>query len=167
MAERLIIVDKEKLTYEGLFDAKGLFDVMKDWASDRGYWLIEKRHGEATKPEGKYIDMDFEPFKKLTDYSKSIVKIKAQFQEVKDVVVERDGKKVKLQEGKVLLTFDGILETDYEHRWETKPLFYMLRTIFEKYVYTPFISGYERGIRQETLTLKNNLKAYLNLEKYA
>jgi len=167
MAERLIIVDKERLTYEGLFDAKGLFDVMKDWASDRGYWLIEKRHGEATKPEGKYIDMDFEPFKKLTDYAKSVVKIKAQFQEVKDVVVERDGKKVKLQEGRVLLTFDGILETDYEHRWETKPLFYILRTVFEKYVYTPFISGFERGVRQETLTLKNNLKAYLNLEKYA
>jgi len=111
--------------------------------------------------------MDFEPFRKFTDYAKSIVKIRAQFQKVKDVVVERDNKKVKLQEGTVLISFDGILETDYEHRWESKPVFYVLRTVFEKYLYRPFISGFERGVREDTMALKNNLKAFLNLTKYA
>lgn len=167
MAERLIVVDKERLQYEGLFDAKGLFDTMKDWAYDKGYFLVETRHGETTKPEGKYVDMDFAPFKKLTDYAKSVIKMKVQFQNCKDVVIERDGKKVTVQEGKVLITFDGILETDYEHRWETKPVFYVLRTIFEKYVFTPFMSGFERGIREDVMVLKNNLKAFLNLSKYA
>jgi len=166
MAERLIIVDKERLEYHGVFDAKEVIRVMDQWAKDKGYWLIEKRHGETTKPEGKLIDLDYEPFKKLTDYAKSIVKIRAQFQNVKDVVIERDGKKVKLQEGKIIIIFDGILETDYEHRWESKPVFYVLRTFFEKYVYTPFISGFEKGIKEDTMTLKNNLKAFLNLIRY-
>ena len=167
MAERLIVVDKERLDYEGLFEAKELLRVMEQWAKDKGYWLIEKRHGEATKPEGKYIDMDFEPFKKFTDYAKSIIKIRAQFQDVKDAVVERDGKKVKLQDGKIIIIFDGILETDYEHRWESKPVFYVLRTIFEKYVYTPFVSGFERGVKEDLMSLKNNIKAFLNLTRYA
>jgi len=167
MAERMIVVDKDRLEYSGLFDMKGVYRVMDTWAKDKGYWLIEKRHGEVTKPEGKYIDMDFEPFRKFTDYAKSIVKIRAQFQKVKDVVVERDNKKVKLQEGTVMISFDGILETDYEHRWESKPVFYVLRTVFEKYLYRPFISGFERGVREDTMALKNNLKAFLNLTKYA
>lgn len=166
MAERLIVVDKERLNYEGIFDAKELFAVLKDWATDRGYWLIEKKHGEAIKPEGKYIDMDFEPFRKYTDYAKSVIKIRAQFNELKDVVVERDGKKVKLQEGKVSFIFDGILETDYEHRWETKPIFHFLRTVFEKYVYTPFISGFERGVKEDTMSLKNQIKSFLNLSRF-
>jgi len=167
MAERLIVVDKDKMTYQGLFDMKEFFRVMQQWASDKGYWLIEKAHGESLKPEGKWIDMDLEPFKKFTDYAKSIIKVRAQFQEVKDVVVERDGAKVKLQEGKIVVLFDGILETDYEGRWESKPFFFVMRTIFEKYVYTPFISGFERGVREDLMTLKNNLKAFLNLTKYA
>ena len=167
MAERLIVVDKERLEYTGLFDAKEVFKVMQQWATDKGYWLIEKRHGEATKPEGKYIDMEFEPFKKFTDYAKSVIKIRAQFQDIKDVTIERDGRKVKTQDGKIIIILDGILETDYEHSWETKPVFYVLRTIFEKYVYTPFVSGFERGVKEDVMALKNNLKAFLNLTRYA
>lgn len=167
MAERLLVVDGDRVTYEGLFDAKELYRVMDDWAQDRGYWLIEKSHVESTKPGGKNIDMSFEPFKKYTDYAKSIIKFRVQLQDVKDVVVERDEKKVKLQEGTALFTFTGILETDYEHRWETKPLFYVLRVIFEKYVYTPFISGWERDVKGDVAALKNDVKAYLNLSRFA
>ena len=86
-----------------------------------------------------------------------------QFQGIKDVVVERDGKKVKLQEGKAIISFDILLETDYENRWEVKPLFYVIRIIFEKYVYSPFISSFERQIKADYSLLKNNMKAYLNL----
>jgi len=167
MAERLIVVDKEKLEYEGLFESKEILRVMEQWAKDKGYWMIEKRHGEATKPEGKLIDMEYEPFKKLTDYAKGVIKIRAQFQNVKDVIIERDNKKVKMQEGRIIIVLDGILETDYEHRWEAKPVFYVLRTIFEKYVLTPFISGFERGVKEDTMALKNNLKAFLGLARYA
>ena len=83
------------------------------------------------------------------------------------IIIEKDGKKVKMQEGKIIFIFDGILETDYEHRWESKPIFYVMRTVFEKYVYTPFISGFERGVKEDLMGLKNNVKAFLNLTKYA
>jgi len=166
MAERLPVVDKLKLNYEGLFEAKEVYAVVKAWASDKGYWLYERHHTESIKPEGKYIDMDVEAFKKITDYAKSVVQMRCQFHNVKDVIVERDGKKHKMQEGKILITFNGVLETDYEHKWETKPVFYFLRTVFQKYVYSPFISGFERGIKEDTLTLNNQVKAFLNLTKF-
>jgi len=167
MSERLIVVDLEQVSFEGVFDAKGVVATMKDWAFDAGYFIIEKKHGESVTQEGKWVDMDMEAIKKLTDYAKSIVKIRLQFQDVKDIVVERDGKKVKVQEGKVELTLSGVLETDYEGRWESKPLFYVMRTIFEKYVLTPFVHGYERTVRHDLMLLKDNVKSYLNLAKDA
>jgi hypothetical protein len=166
MAERWLVVDKERLEYEGLFDARELYALMDHWMRDKGYWLIEKKHTEAVKPEGRYVEFEFEPYKKFTDYAKSIIKIRMTLHDIKDVVVEKDKTKRKLQEGKVLILFDGILETDYEHRWESKPIFYVLRTLFEKYVYTPFVSGFERGVREDAMHLKENVKAFLNLSRF-
>ena len=166
MAERLTIVEKDRINYEGIFDAKEVFNVIKDWTLDKGYIFVEKSHSESTKAEGKYIDMNMEHFKKFTDYAKSILKMRMQFNEVKDVVVEHDGKKTKQQEGKISIVFDGILETDYESKWESKPIYYILRVLFEKYLYTPFISGFERTIAGDVNSLKNNLKSFLNMTKY-
>ncbi|RJQ19326.1 hypothetical protein C4580_05310 [Candidatus Woesearchaeota archaeon] len=166
MAEREIIVDRETLTYEGLFNAKDFSKMVFGWLKDHRYIPVEKRHSENLRPEGKYYVLEFEPFLKLSDYAKSIIKLHVEFQQVKDVTVERDGKKQKLQEGKILIQTMGILETDYEHRWETKPVYYFVRTIWEKYVYAPFISGHQKRVKSDVMSLKSHLKSYLNLETF-
>jgi hypothetical protein len=166
MAERLIVVDKDRLDYDGLFDVKEVHRVFQDWASDKGYWLVEKIHSETTRPEGKIIDLVLEPFRKVSDYVKYIIKIRVQFSNVRDVVVERDNKKVKVQEGKVSVVMTGIVETDYEHRWETKPVWYTIRVFMDKYVLSPFISRSESEVKDDVTSLKNNLKGFLNLSKF-
>lgn len=166
MAERLIVVDKARLGYSGPFDAKEVFEVIRSWASDKGYWIYEKKHTETVAPEGKFMEFDLEPFKKITDYSKGVVKIRIQMSGVKDITLKRDNKKVKLQEGNVSFVFTGILETDYEHKWESKPVFYVLRTVVEKYMLRPFISGHEKGIKEDVDVLLNQLRSYLNLSKF-
>ena len=167
MAERHIIEPGRKIKFEGVFDAKGLYDVIRAWSADKGYWPVEKVQAESLKPEGKFIELILYPvFKKLSDYAKIVFRIHIQMSEVKDVVVERDGKKVKLKEGKVVIIIQGFLETDYEAKWEAKPLLYVLRTVFEKYVFTPFMSGFERTLRDDLAALESQLKAFLNLSKF-
>ena len=166
MAEKLMILQGDKLTYDGLFDMKELIAVIRQWGSDAGYWVIDSSQNESARPEGKYVTLDWIIFKKFTDYAKSLLKMNIQFQGVKDVIIEREGKKVKVQEGKIFISFDVILETDYEARWEVKPLFYVLRVIFEKYVYSPYMSKFERQIRDDYGMLKNSMKTYLNLAQF-
>ncbi|PIN76011.1 hypothetical protein COV18_01140 [Candidatus Woesearchaeota archaeon CG10_big_fil_rev_8_21_14_0_10_37_12] len=166
MAERFIAVGKNKVVYKGLFSTKEFYGVYKQWLSDKGYNPVEKSHVESVTADGKFVELKNEPFKKFSDYVKSIIRFYVQFNDLKDVVVERDGKKVKLQEGEVVMTFEGLLETDYEHHWEMKPLYYVLRTTFEKYVYTPYISGFQQKLLDDLNVLKHNVDAYLNLEKY-
>lgn len=167
MAERHIIESGKVLKYEGVFSAKGIYDVIHSWASDKGYWPVEQMHAESLKPEGKFIEMIFYPcFKKLTDYAKAVLKIHIQMSEVQDVVLEQEGRKVKLKDGKVKITIQGFIETDYEARWEVKPLLYVIRTIFEKYVLTPFMHNFERTLREDMGVLEAQLKSYLNLSKF-
>jgi len=166
MAERFMILQGDKIVYEGLFDMKEFIAVIRQWGADTGYWVIDSNQVESARPEGKYITLNWIIFKKLTDYAKSLFKMEIQFQGIKDVIVERDGKRVKLQEGKAIISFDILLETDYEARWEVKPMFYVIRTLFEKYVYSPFISGFERQIKDDYGGLKSNLKGYLNLAQF-
>lgn len=165
--ERHFVVSRKTIKYEGVFSSPGVYQVIQDWASDKGYFPLEADHTESVKPEGKFIEFLLYPtLKKLSDYAKAVFRIHVQMSNVKDIVVERDGKKKRLQEGKVVVSMQGFLETDYEQRWETKPLLYVLRTLFEKYVYGPFISGYESTLREDYGVLESRLKAYFNLEKF-
>ena len=166
MTERQIIVDGARLTYTGVFDPKGIQKVIKNWVNDKGYFMYEVSHTESVTDEGKFAEIKMEPFKKLTDYARSTIRVRITIEKAKDVVIEKDGKKIKLYEGTVKFLFDAFLDTDYESRWEGKPVFYFFRILFEKYVYAPFISKYAKQISGDLEILKTNLKSFLNLYKF-
>ena len=167
MVERHIIEPGKRITYDGVFDAVGLYDVIKDWAGEKGYFPVEKAHAESVKPEGKFIELKLDPvFKKYSDYVRGVFNIHIQMSEVKDVVLVQDGRKVKLKEGKVLMNIQSYLESDYEKRWVVKPMLYVVRTLFEKYVLSPFMSRFERTLREDQAQLEAYVKSYLNLSKF-
>ncbi len=166
MGERRLIIDKDRVTYDGLFSLKEVIDIIYTWLKDKGYWPIDKKHIESIKSDGKFVEIETWPYKKVTDYAKNIIAIRILCTELKEVVVEIEGKKKKLNQGKLQVIFDAYLETDYEARWETKPIFYLLRTVFEKYVYTPFLSSFESNLRADETHLKTQIKGYLNLFQF-
>ncbi len=166
MVEREPIIDKERITYEGLFSFAELIKLLQDWMSTKGYVPIEKSAVETIKQDGKYVEYWFAPFKKVTDYAKNLLWIRIIGTGLKEKEVEKDNKKVMLVEGKIQIVLDAFLETDWEGRWEAKPLFYVLRTVWEKYVYKPFLSGFQENIKKDATDLKNQMKAFLNLYKY-
>ncbi|MBW2973417.1 hypothetical protein KY346_03415 [Candidatus Woesearchaeota archaeon] len=165
MSEKTTITGKEQIRYDGLFSVKELYKLIEDWVNSKGYMPVETSIEESVTKEGKVITAKLEPFKKLTDYAKAVIKIDIMISDCKEVEVKRAGKKQKLNKGTVLIEIQSIMETDYEHRWEMKPWLYVLRTVFEKYIYTPFLSGFKKAIREDTDHLKDQIKAYLNLYK--
>ena len=165
MAEKTTIVEKEAIRYDGLFSVKDLYKLIDDWVNEKGYMPVESFIEETVEKEGKVITVKLEPFKKLTDYAKAVIKIDIMISDCKEVEVKKEGKTQKLNKGNVLIEIKSLLETDYEHRWEMKPWLYVLRTIFEKYIYTPFLSGFKGAIREDTDHLKDQIKAFLNLYK--
>lgn len=166
MAERETIVPAQKITYEGLFGISEVYKHVQDWAKDKGYVFVEKKIMESVSKKGKNVEAELVPFKSITDYAKSIVTIKIAAHDCTDVEVKKDKTRKKLQKGTLNISTDAILETDYEARWEAKPVMYVIRTLFEKYVYVPFLSRAKNIIKEDVEMLRENLKAFLNLYRY-
>lgn len=166
MAERDIIVDKMRMTYEGLFSVTELYKMIDEWFEEKNYDKKELKNVEKVTPEGKYIEIIVEPWKKVTDYAKNVIRIRMIMTDIKDVEVEKDGVKVRLNQGKIQMVFDGYLETDYENRWEQKPTFFLIRTLFDKYFYKPFTQGFQTGVKSDLNHLVTRIKSFLNLYRY-
>ena len=86
--------------------------------------------------------------------------------DIKDVNVTKDNHKVKTQQAKILITFMGYLETDWEHKWETKPILYFLRTIFDQFIYKAQLDKYYSLVGDEVQSLYTMTKGYLNINRY-
>ena len=167
MAEQEVVVDKERIEYEGIFSVAELYRLIDEWLLDKGYYRMEPRHVEAVKPEGRFVEVTLNPSKGLTDYAKSVFKIQIQLSNIKDVTLETgEGVKQRLNQGKVLLVLSGILETDTEGKWEGKPLFMFIRTIYDKYLYKPLTGGFQQQVKDDLLQLKNIIAGFLNLHRY-
>jgi len=85
---------------------------------------------------------------------------------MKDVYVEKDGLKVKMNQGKIQFVIDAYTETDYEDRWEKKPGLFFIRTLFDKYFYKPFTTNVDAEVRLDFDTLVDQIKGFLNLNKF-
>ncbi len=166
MSEKKLVVDHLKLNYNGLFDATGLYQYIDDWLREKGFDKREVRNREHVKPEGKFIELEMQPWKKITDYAQHTIRIEIRMMNLKEVEIQRDRHKVRLNKGKVVVTFDGFLITDYEHRWESRPLYFLMRTVFDKFIYRSYTSKFEDLLIETVNQLHTGVKSYLNLYKH-
>ena len=128
-----------------------------------GHWAAKDARA---KKEGKYIEVMYEPWKDITAYAQKVLKVRVIMQDVKDVNIRKDGHNVVMNQGKVKVIFYGILKTDWENRWENKPLMFFIRSLYNKFFYNGYVRGWRNEIKSDTHDLKNAIKAYLNLNRY-
>ena len=166
MAERETLVDNYRIQYEGLLSVVDLYTMIDEYFEEKGYDKREKKNIEKVSPEGKYIEIHVEPWKKMTDYAKSVIGVRVVMSDIKEVEIEKDGVKVKLNQGKVQFVFDAWLETDYEHRWEMKPMFFLVRTIFDKYFFKNYTISFKNEVASDLNQLIVLMRSFLNLYRH-
>jgi len=87
MSEKKLIVDQLKLTYEGLFDLTGLWQLIDSWFYEKNYDRWERKNYEQVLPTGKTIEIELLPWKKTTEYFKNTIKVRIKVAELKDVEI--------------------------------------------------------------------------------
>ncbi len=166
MAERELILDHIRLTYEGLFDATELLKMIDWYFREKGYDKKEIKNVERVTPEGKYVEIVMMPWKKTTDYFKNEIKIRMIMSNLQEVEVEKDGTKMRLNQGRVHFVFDGYFTTDYENRWEQKPTFFFIRAVFDKFFFKSYTDKYKGILLDDANLLMSQIRAFLNLYRY-
>ena len=91
MAERNYVVEQLGLKYEGLFDLAGLYAIIDDYFKKQGYEKTELENSEYITENGKQITLIIEPYKKISDYAKLMIRIKIIFSDIKEVQVDEIG----------------------------------------------------------------------------
>lgn len=166
MSEKRLIIDELELEYRGLFDINGLLNTIDDNTAMRGYSKSEKRRFEVIKNDAKEFSIELRPTKRKTEYYALMIKIRLAVCNIKDIMVKKDKVEQKMHQGDIKIIFDAWTTTDFEGRWEQKPGFYFLRTLFEKGIYKFHTDKYLDELIDDTHYIYNNVKAYLNLNRF-
>lgn len=166
MVEKKILVDEDELNYEGLFDLAEIYALIDDYLKLKGYDKFEPMNEENVFPTGKTLHIILAPMKWHTDYIRKTLKIELLVTDMKEVETEIDKVKMTLNQGKINVKFSAVLQTDWEGRWEQRPLYFFFRTIFEKFIYKGDIKRFEDENTADLNELKQKVGAYLNLNRF-
>ena len=167
MAEKRIVYQDKFVQFEGLFDLKELFRTIVKWFTERNYDMFENKNYEEVYEDGKKIMFELMPYRKVSDYHKLEMRVFVVFERLKEVEVELNGVKRKLLKGRADFTFDAILVTDYENRWEGRPYYFFYRALVDKFIYKAYTDRFEAELIKEAQDLQEEVKAYLNMFRYS
>ncbi len=162
MAERYLVIDRLKLSYEGLFNADELHALISSFFYEKGYDWYEKMNQVIVTPSGKQIHMILEPWKNISDYYKLIVSLKINIADLKDADVQMEKTSIKTNQGTLRIIFDGFIISDRKHKWSQKPLYWFMSILFEKYFFKVHYQKAETWIRSDVESLHQKIKTYLN-----
>ncbi|MCX6747981.1 MAG: hypothetical protein NT076_00080 [Candidatus Pacearchaeota archaeon] len=158
------VVFSGKVRHLGIFDFKEFYRFCYMWFVDKEYWITEKNYTEKITPRGKEIEIEWVAMRKISDYFRFYIKSNWRIIGMKEVEVEKDGKKETLDKGDVEIRVQTILEKDYEHRWEGNAFYKFLRTMYDRYLIRGRIDDYESRIFGEVEEFLAQAKAFLALE---
>ena len=167
MAERHLVVDQLKFSYEVLFNAGELFSVVSSWFFDKGWDWYEKMNQEQITPTGKQIRIILQPWKNSSDYYKLAIEVKMIMTDIKTVEVQQEKQMLQLDHGVIRITMNGYVISDRNGEWTNKPLTWFLSYIFERYFFRNHFEKMETWIQSDIDDLYDKIKNYLNVYKYS
>ncbi|MBN1646092.1 hypothetical protein JW868_03585 [Candidatus Woesearchaeota archaeon] len=166
MSEVTTLIDGRPIHYEGLMKPKELLKNVQEWFYKMGYDWLESKNWEEIYEDGKQLTVEIYPYKKVSDYYKYEIRIFFLFSQLREVEVEHHGVKHKYYRGKLKITMDCFLITDWEGKWDLNAKYYLFRTILDKFIYRKRSHMYEQKCYRECLEIEEEIKSYLNLYKY-
>ncbi|MAF13800.1 MAG: hypothetical protein CMI53_02835 [Parcubacteria group bacterium] len=166
MTERTLVVDQLKFSYEGLFDTAELYKLIDGWFYEKGWDKRELMNEELVTPAGRQIRIVLEPWKTISDYFKLFMQVKLNIHDVKDVEIEKQGQKIKINQGEIKIIFNGYVLSDASGEWNQKPFWWFLSILANKYLFKENYGRAERWILSDVDDLYQKIKSFLNVYKY-
>jgi len=162
------MVEKDKLVemkvkHSGVFDFKDVYGFVYTWFTDNEYQVEEKLYSEKSKGDQKELEVSWTVRRKVSDYFRFIIKADYRVLRMTNVDIMKDGVKVIMNKGDFEVKFQGILERDYENRWENTAFLRFLRGIYDRYIAKSTREGYEGQLIGDVQEIVSQTKAFLSL----
>ena len=97
MGQLKLIVDHETIEYSGPFSANDLFKMIDSFFFEKGFDKKQDKDFEQNTANGKSIEWQISPWKRITDYIRYIIKIRILGYDIVKTETVIDGKKRKVE----------------------------------------------------------------------
>jgi len=164
MVQKKNIIKDLMLKYTGPFSIDDFYKELENWMREKGLSRELKRKLEDVSQKGKRLEYVAEMWKSIDDSRKHMVKIRALFDNVKELKMKKNKRNIRINQADVLITIDGWLETDLAGRWTQFPFFAFLSRVFDKYIWK-ILETNDAPIEQDCYGLHKRLKAFFELNK--
>src|SRR3989344_79056 len=163
MGHLKIVVDHEKIDYSGPFDVADFLRMIENFLWERGFDKNQDKDFEIHTERGKSIEWQYSPYKKITDYIRYIVKVRVLGYDLTKIDAVNNGRKSKIDNGRIIVVIDGFIEYDYDSKWEGKPILHFFRTIYDYFIFKAYTERFEQRLVHDINHLHDHIEKFLNL----
>lgn len=161
-----IIVDHDKIDYSGPLNVGDLLRLIELFLWERGFDKKQDKDFEQSTERGKFIEWEITPWKWITDYIRYIVKVRVLGYDILKADAVTNGKKTKVDNGRLIIVIDGFIEYDLQTRWEHKPILHFLRAIYDNFIYKAYTERFEHMLVNDINHLHDQIEKFFNLYKH-
>lgn len=166
MGHLKIVVDHEKIDYSGPLNTNDLLRMINNFVFERGFDKRQDKDFEQNTHNGKFIEWQISPWKKITDYIRYIIKVRVLGYDILKTDAKYGGKKTKIDNGRVIVVIDGFVEYDYDNYWDDKPFLFFLRTIYDYFVFKAYTERFEHMLVHDINHLHDQIEKFFNLYRH-
>jgi hypothetical protein len=163
MAEKKTLVNF-KVKYHGVFELEKVVKTIRGFLGAGNYKVVEPSYKHKLGGDGANVEVKINSFREETQHVKYQVNAVIRASDLQDVEVVKEGEKQKKQQGDVEIEVEGIMELDYENKFEKPGFMQGVRNWYHTYALNGKISGYKAHLRTKLIKLRQEIYSSLDFE---
>ena len=161
-----IIVDHDKIDYSGPLDVNSLLRMIENFLWERGFDKKHDKDFEQNTEKGQFIEWQISPWKWISDYARNIIKVRVLGYDITKTDAVSNGKKAKVDNGRLIIVIDGFIEYDLQSKWEQNPVLHFLRALYDNFIFKAYTERFEHMLVNDINHLHDHIEKFLNLYRH-
>ena len=167
MVEKKQVLYDLRTAYNGPFIVEDFYAEVENWIKEKGYEKEPKKKSEHVTKNVKKIELVIEAHRRLDDLNHSIVVLRALLDNIKEIVVKKEGKKMRINNGDVLISIDCFIQSHMHGSfYQVKPVYYFIRALIDKYIYNFSTDKHDGKVNSDCRDLFKRIRSFFELQKY-
>lgn len=169
MKEDLSVVPEIKMKWKATFDMGELYKHMKYWLDYQGFGdenetFQEEKFAQRMKGSSQQIEIRWSAQKNVSDYFAYKIRVGFFILGLKDVEIEKDGRKITTQTGEIEIRIKSDLVVDRKKKWGDAKT--MSQSIYEKFIVKDRIDDYKIDLYSKTYAFHDEIKSFFEMHQY-
>lgn len=167
MSEKKQVLYDLRYSYSGPFVVEDFYANVDKWIRENGYEKEHKRTLEHVTKDGKQIQWMIEVHSHLDDLHHGIAVLMVLMNNVKEVVIKKNGKKRRVHNGEVNIHIDGFVDVHLHATfWVVKPIYAFFRALIDRFVVHIYMDKYDGVVAGQCHELYKNIRSFFNVQKF-